>query len=365
MASAGINFSNLTADNGAVKQLKQLIFLALNDPQSIGGLMNVMPKVYNGDRIGLITELPPLGEASNGCDPNYSTPLAGTAEKVWDIKEVEFALALCYQDLVPTLAKYALKTNTNIDDLTGTEYLEVIEPLVESAIKKAVHRLGWFGDKSASVYHSSSNSSGTIKAGYDAKNFNVIDGIWTKLFKAVAESRVTRINVAANAATSVSAQRAAIKGAGVATGIIEEMITSASAELRQQTGKQRIYVTQALADALALDYKHSNIGSSLQFESLAEGISVAKYAGVEIVALPIWDEIIQSMLQNTTNADAWDKPFRAIYTVQDNLLLGTPSESELAEAQFNFDPISRKNYIYAKNAFGVEFAFDKLVVVAY
>lgn len=365
MASAGLNFANLTPDNGAVKSLKELVFLAVNDPQSIGGIVNVMPKQYNGDKIGFVGEFDALGKKADGCNVVYDSNVISATEKTWDIAEVEIPLALCYKDLVATLAKTALKTKTSIDDLTGTEYLsDVVEPRLELAWKKMLYRIAFFGDKSASVYHSSDNTSGTLKVGMDAKYFNMLDGFWTKLFKGVAEGKVRRVSVSANASTSASAQKAAIKGAGVATGIIDEMITSASAKLRQQAG-QRIYVTQALADALTLDYRHSNIGSNLQWEALAEGISITRYSGVEIVALPVWDEIIQTMLQNTTNATADDKPYRAIYTTQENLLLGTPSENELAQFDVTFDPISRKNYIYAKDAYGVEIAQDDLVVVAY
>ena len=35
MASTGLNFSNLTPDNGAIKDLKRLIFLAVTDPESL------------------------------------------------------------------------------------------------------------------------------------------------------------------------------------------------------------------------------------------------------------------------------------------------------------------------------------------
>ena len=34
MASTGLNLANLTPDNGAVKDLKRLIFLAVTDPES-------------------------------------------------------------------------------------------------------------------------------------------------------------------------------------------------------------------------------------------------------------------------------------------------------------------------------------------
>ena len=124
-------------------------------------------------------------------------------------------------------------------------------------------------------------------------------------------------------------------------------------------------MTQALADALTIDVRNNNKGSELQWEFVQNSFSVARYGGVEIVAIPFWDEIITSMLNNSTTHAAQDKPFRAIYTVKDNLLVGTPSSEMAAELSIKFDDITRKNYIYASDALGAMIADENLAVVAY
>lgn len=50
MASTGLNFSNLTPDNGAIKDLKRLIFLAVTDPESLGKIFNFLPKQKHGEK---------------------------------------------------------------------------------------------------------------------------------------------------------------------------------------------------------------------------------------------------------------------------------------------------------------------------
>ena len=45
MASTGLNFANLTPDDGAVKDLKRLIFLAVTDPESLGKIFNFLPNL--------------------------------------------------------------------------------------------------------------------------------------------------------------------------------------------------------------------------------------------------------------------------------------------------------------------------------
>lgn len=364
MASSGLNFANLTPSNGAVQDLRELIFLALADVDSLGGQVNFLPDQLNGKKVGFVGEFGMLGKAASGCNPEYGNDLISTAEKTWAIAEWQIAESICYSDLTGTLAKAALRRKTSIDDLTGTEYMdEFLSPRLERAIKKLAQRVAWFGDTAATVY-SGTNTSGTLKEGQTAAHFTIADGFWKRVFAGVTAGKINRVTVSANSANSISAQKSAIKTAGAATGIVEDMILAAPAVLRQQGGL-RIYMTQALADALTIDYRHNNVGSDLQWSALADGIKTAVYAGVEIWAMPYWDEIIQNSLKNTTNVNAYALPYRAILTIQDNLLVGTESKNETAEISIYFDQKDRKNYIYAKDTIGTLIAQEDLVVTAY
>ena len=82
MASSGIDFSKLTPDNGAVRDLRQLLFLAYASEKSVGDIVNVLPAQYNGDKVGFIGEFGPVGKASKGCNPTYGNDLITTSEKV-------------------------------------------------------------------------------------------------------------------------------------------------------------------------------------------------------------------------------------------------------------------------------------------
>lgn len=342
--------------NGAVESLRELIFLAARDPETIGSQLNFMSGQKDGKKVGFLGGFGPLGVASTGCDPQYGSDLVKTSEQEWDIKEFEIAEALCYEDIKNALVKEAARTKTSVDDLTGTEYMNIITPLLERAYKETLNRLAWFGDKTA--------TSSAMKVAGHEKYFTVTDGIWKRIFDGVTAGSINKVAIAANAQTTAAAQKSTIMGKGIATGIVEEMILSAPAVLRQQSGL-RIYCTQAFADALTLDYRKNNVGSDLQWNALFDGIRTAQYAGVEIVAMPFWDGIIESELKNTTNANAKMLPYRAILTIQDNLMVGTEGENETAEVEINFDPVSRKNYIFVKDTIGTMVAQNDLVVVAY
>ena len=87
MASTGLNFSNLTPDNGAIKDLKRLIFLAVTDPESLGKIFNFLPKQKHGEKVGFIGEFGMVGKASQGCNPTFGTSVLATSEKEWDIRD--------------------------------------------------------------------------------------------------------------------------------------------------------------------------------------------------------------------------------------------------------------------------------------
>ena len=67
-----------------------------------------------------------VGKASQGCNPTFGTSVIATSEKEWDIHEWEVAEKICYKDLEGTVAQVAMRTKTNIADLTGTEYTDYI-----------------------------------------------------------------------------------------------------------------------------------------------------------------------------------------------------------------------------------------------
>lgn len=370
MASSGLNFAKLTPDNGAVRDLKELIFLAVTSVDKLGALFNFMPGQDDGKKIGLIGQFGLLGKASTGCTPSYGNDLAAASEKTWDIKEWEIAEQLCYADLSATLAKIAMKKGTQVADLTGTDYVDsILMPLLEDAVTRTVLRLALFGDTAASTYNSSTNTSGTIKAGTSADYFKVTDGLWKRIFDGVAkgagkEGYITRVAVDANSKTTIALQKEAMKGAGVATGILDDLISGAPMQLRQAPD-QVIYLTQAFADALSADIRANNKGSELQWNAIFNGVTEAKYNGVAVRAISFQDEIIQAYLQNTTNAAAYDKPFRAIYTIKDNLLVGTESDSEIADIDAWFDKTAQKNYILCRDTLGTLVADENLIAVAY
>lgn len=357
MASTGINFTNLTPDNGAIREVSQLILASVFAPDALGGFVNFFPKVFTGDKIGVIGEFGLLGESFKGCGGEYGNNLIPATEKEWDINRWQIKDKICFADLENTLVKYAFQSGTNVGDLTGTQYMnDIIAPRLELAIKKLIWRLAWFGDKEAAV----TGSGGVIKNSGDVKYFAVTDGLWKRAFEAVAAGTMSRVSIPANEQTTKATQVSAINGVGVATGILDSIIEAASPTLRGMGGT--IHITLALKDAIDADIKANNKGSELQWKAIFDGIQETNYNGVRVLAMPMWDEIIKAY--EGTDA-AYNKPYRAIYTVKDNMAVGSNSTSELADFDVWFDKKDDYNYIKAYDTIGTHFLQDGLAVVAY
>lgn len=357
MASAGINFEGLTPQNGALRELAELIFLNIQEEDKLGQLLVFMTEQINGKKVGFVGKPGLLGKASEGCIPTYDNHLVATSEKTWVIKEWQISEKICYEDLIGTIAQHFAQNGSDVADLTDTEYMDtIVRPIFEQAIPELIIRFAFFGDTDIEASE--------LQDGVDVGAFNLIDGIWKQLFTGVTEGKTKRVAIAANEAATVDAQYEAMRQPGAATGVLNELIIRTPAKMRNLAGR-RFIVTQAFADMLNLDIQENNKGSELQWESIFTGIQKTSYQGVELLAVPQFDEIIQSYLKNTTNANAYDKPFRVIYGSKDNFRAGTESKERIATLKVWFNEDEQTNKMLAKDTLGALVVSEEYAAVAY
>ena len=356
MASSGLTFANITPDNGAVREINRLVFKDVLSAERIGTLLNIFPRVYNGDKLDLVGEFGLLGLANTGCSPEYGSDMIATEEKTWDIASWQIAEQICWNDLVGTLVKYSMNSGTAIADLTANDYLdEVVVPRLELALMKMYVRLAFFGDKDAENV----SDGGVIKDGVNTAYFTLIDGIWKQIFAIATADASKRVTIAANAEATKAAQINNIASQAVDT--LNDVIASASPALRQASD-QIIYCTQSFADGLEAQLLASYYGSELHWESLFGGIREARYRGIRLRVVPMWDEILQSYEGTAT---AYNLPHRVIYTTERNLALGVNGTEEFAELEIFFEQGTRLNKIYATDQMGAMVIDNNMIVTAY
>lgn len=356
MASVGLDFTNITPDNGAVREVNKLVFLEVLQADRIGTLLDIHRNVYNGDKLGLIGEFGLLGKAGSGCSPEYGNDAINTAEKEWDIKAWQIAEQLCYEDVENTLVKYTLESGTDIGDMTANDYLdEVVVPRLELAMMKMYIRIAFFGDKGAENV----SGGGIIKDGVNTAYFTLINGIFKQLYAGVTAGTTKRVTIQANSEATIADQINAINSQAV--DVLDDMIAMASPRLRQASN-QVIYVTQSFATGFESQLLKTYYGSELQWQSLFAGIRETTYRGIKIRVVPMFDEIIQSYEGNGT---AYNLPHRAIYTTEQNLALGVTGTDEFAKLDIFFDRKERMNYIYATDKMGAMVVDESMAVIAY
>lgn len=356
MASTGLDFTQITPDNGAVRDINRLIFKDVLSAERIGSLLNIIPRVYNGDKLGLVGEFGLVGLANTGCNPEWGNDAIATEEKTWDIASWQIAEKLCWADVENTLVKYTLNTGTDITDMTANDYLdEIVVPRLELAIMKMYIRLAFFADKDAETV----TDGGVIKDTVDPAYFTLTDGIFKQIFAAVTAGTTPRVTISANSEATIAAQLAAINNE--AKTVLDNMIAAANPALLQASD-QIIYVTQAFATGLEAQLLANCCGSDLAWQSIFGGIRETTYRGIRLRVVPQLDEIIQSYEGNGT---AYNLPFRAIYTTERNLALGVNGTDEFAGLRITFDPVTLYNYIYATDKMGALVLDDKMVVIGY
>ena len=356
MASAGLYFTNITPDNGAVRDLNRLVFKDVLAADRIGSLLNVFPRVFNGDKLDLVGEFGLLGKANTGCSPTYGTDTISTEEKTWDLASWMIAEQICWNDIVGTLVKYTMNTGTSMADLTANDYLaEIVVPRLELAIMKMYIRLAFFADKNADT----TANGGVLKVGTDKTYFTLTNGIWQQIYTIVSGDASKRVTISANSEATKAAQISNISSQAV--DVLNDMIAAASPALRQASD-QIIYCTQSFADGLETQLLASYYGSELHWESLFGGIREASYRGIRLRVVPMWDEIIQSYEGTTT---AFNLPHRAIYTTERNLALGVNGYDEFAELDIFFEQGTRLNKIYAADQMGALVVDSNMFVAAY
>lgn len=347
---ANMTFASLGVNGNVVSELNEVLFGAVTDPESLGRIFTINKGIANGDKVFLVGDFGLVGKQEGSCSPEWDTA-DFVSTKTWALDNIGVSIAQCWANIPAPF----LRQLSNLDgaDARRNAYLDkIVMPRLESAVKKMYVRFGWFGDTRATATIGADLKEST-NAAYLKASFK---GIWGQAADIVATTGHV-VNVAANEEDTRAEQRAAMYVAGVPSGIINDLITTSDPALRQSSDGV-IYITLAMADALEWDMKANNKGSELQWTALKDGVKMTKYNGVDVVVVPVFDEVID--LYEDENAN----PFRALYTAKANVQMGTQGEGEIAELSVDYDPATKRVLISALDHFGAMLAQDNIVSLA-
>lgn len=349
--------STFTPDNGAIRDLRELMFLTLFRNPDLEQFFTTKTGIYNGKKFGYVGEMEDVAKAGAGCDPEYESKGIVGKEKEWELGDWEAPIKLCYEELENTIADYTLKTGTDRADLTSNEYMDYIfMPKLENALMDAMWRMVWFGDKDAKNV----TSGGVITGGIKTNLFTMADGLFKRLFAITTDNESQKTTIAANSETTKALQFSKLKEAGVATSIFDSILEDADSRISYDS-KSAIFATKSLCDALTKDLKglYKNI---LEWEQIFKGIKLTEYNGVKIYSIDIWDRMIAKY---QTGSGKLNLPHRAVYASPSNLFVGTNATKLMSDIEVTFDNITRNNYIYTTGKIGTQTGEDELIHIAY
>ncbi|MCP3894833.1 MAG: hypothetical protein GY706_09425 [Bacteroides sp.] len=351
------DFKQLTPDNGAIKNLKDLLVMTNFMDEKLEDFFTLRQSVQNGDKLGWTGEMSDIGWAGAGCDPTYKKATISAAEKTWEIGKWQIPLKWCYDELEGTIAEYCLKTGTEIADLSSTEYMDnIVYPALDEAIRKMFWRFVWFGDKDAKL----ASASGSITAGVDVELFKTCNGFFKQLFAIGAANASQKTTVAANSEATTALQKSKIREAGVAIGIFQNMFGNADPRIASMDGAG-VFCTKSLADALTRDLARE-YKLILTWEQVFKGLDVTEYDGHKIYRVSIWDRFIEKYQNNGATLNL---PHRAVFGSPSQLLVGTPANDIVSNLDIWFEKKDRVNYVYASGKLGCLIGEDNLFQLAY
>lgn len=363
-----MNFEQYTVDNGAIRDLNELLFTSVFNDPDLERVITPMTKVENGKKLGYVDRMGDVGTAGSGCDPTYTAVEISGYEKTWELGDWEIPKSICYKELEPTIARYGMKEGTERADLQDTPYWDkFLMPLLQSAITDMFWRLAWFGDKTAK--HASEG--GVVTEGIDLKLLKVCDGLWKRLQTIIAAKPNQQIAISANSEATYAQQKAAMKVKGYAISIVDDLLSEADGRIFDKPD-HAIFMTNSLFKALRNDVKNVN-NIQMPVETIMSGIQLSEYDGHPVLVLDIWDRMIRKYetITSTTgegnNAVTTFKlncPHRAVLASPQNLFVGTSDKDRMASLTVKFDDRKRDNFIYASSNLGTLVGEDDLVQVA-
>lgn len=361
-----INWNQFTVDNGAITDLRELLFLTVYDDPDIDLTIKNETGVYNGKKLGYINDMGDVGTAGGGCDPQYTSVNITGIQKEWELGGWEIAKEVCYEELENTIAESSMNTGTDRAYLQDTPYWDtVLMPLLERAMREMFWRIVWFGDKDAKNLA----DGGILKAGINPKLFSMCDGLWKRLQAIIAANPKQQTLITANVATesvnstdtvTYNAQKAAVRESGYAIKLFDTMLSDADSRIFDDPSSA-IFCTTTLFKALRTDIVERYGRTTMPFENVATGITLSEYDGRKIIALDIWDRMIGKYEDNGTGLNL---PHRAVVCSPNNLFVGTDDTDKIAKLRITFNDKDQKNYIYAASKIGTLVGEDALIQVA-
>jgi len=252
-----------------------------------------------------------------------------------------------------------------IELLTGAKDVSDIAALIAgSAAAAALITVAGTGDvavEGAIVTAGGTDTPGLASAA-DVKFYDYFEGLWEQIFAGVTATTIERVTITENAVLTSKANQLTL-AAGAAVAYFKTVKNVSDTRLRSDPSAQ-LLVSRELYDNY-IDYLEDK-GVVYDINIVQDGLQSVKWSGYDVVNMEtIWDLASREDFENNTDGIAYQLPHRIVFTVPNNIPLGTLNESDFTELEqwYNIDDRENKTaYGFTLDAKELE---EYMITVAY
>jgi len=352
-----IDFTALTLNPEEALSLSEIVFEKVFENPTLTEVHEVVTGVIYDKFIPIFGKLGMVGKASThgtGCGVNDSDAEIPTSQKKWSPKEISTRLTHCKKD-VPELFKAFKRRVKALDsyDLEGSEEMQFLASELIESMLEAIWRIAWFADTTADNV----SGGGVITDGIDVEFFDMIDGLFKQIFTAVAGGSIKKISIPENAGTTYVAQDNL--PIDRAYEVFKAVYNGADSRLRGVKGAKILATDSMIANWI--DFMEDK-SLTFQTERAEKGTSKLTFRGIPIVKMDIWDRMIRAY---EDDGSAWHLPHRVVFTIPQNIPIGTMDEESMQEVDSFYEKKDKTNILDAVWTEDAKLIQEYLTIVAY
>lgn len=330
---AVIDFSQIDKNEFLQAAFNEILFDETIN-KNLKPFVNIFNKIVFNKQVIFAGEGSLLGKKGYSCDPTNDDWKITTRQVKWSPREWSSRIPICVEEIENIITAQLLPTGAEHGDITeSTQIMSVIIDKVKESLQKAMWRLVFFNEENIKNVA----DGGVLSDGVDTDYFNILDGLFVQMNAQVTNNAKQKVEISANAGTSYTAQAITPEDA---KDLLQAMYFKAPLTLRAMTNNA-FYVTQSIFDAYD-QYLSVTKTNETQYSNFVDGVKSLKFHGLDVVAMPIWDEIISAYFNNGTKLD---NPHRAILSNKDVLGVAVDDLQSFENAEIFYDKKDRKVYI--------------------
>ena len=303
-----------------------LIIPTFNTPE-LTTEFRIILDIKSKRQLALDTILSGVVRPSEGCGRDVAGDVIDVTAKEIVLCDLKVNLNQCAKNLANTFMEEWLRTGNAITDLVGTDVEAYILDKVTNALRLDVYDIAWFGDV---------NSSNDTLAS--------CNGIWSRLIQGANAYDIEKLTIPTTLSdcTALDTLRSLYEGA---SDLLDQM----------PEGDKYFALTRELYNNYLTCREDACCGDK-SWDMVEQGPRVLLFRGIPVYKKSRWSQIISANNLNHTH--------RAVYTYNQNLVIGTDAISDTNTLDFYYVKQDKMNYIDAEFKMGTQYVYGELTAIA-